>query len=138
MLFNVAIDKSLLSKIQFHGDGVDDAGGDGGYAHTVYQPVSQQTGEVLCRECGAEEAGEGDADLNGGEEAGGLVHKDQHFFGGFIAVFRLCAEFIAVQRNDSDLRCGEECVQRDQNTLQKYLPGKFRHDVCLPFCVLCG
>ena len=68
-------------------------------------------------EGGAQEARQGDGNLNGGEEAGGLLHHLQELGGGAVALLRHHAELAGVEGDDGDLRHGEEGVDQDQNDL---------------------
>ena len=81
------------------------------------QPVGEHLREGVSGEGGAQEARQGDGNLNGGEEAGGLLHHLQELGGGAVALLRHHAELAGVEGDDGDLRHGEEGVDQDQNDL---------------------
>ena len=99
------------------GDGIEHFGGQrdaGGQEH-----LGQRVGEVVCGEGAAQEAGEGDGDLDGGQKAGRLLDKALQALGAAVAVFRHFGDFAVVEGDDGDLSAGKNSVERDQDHLQQ-------------------
>ena len=78
-------------------------------------------GEVVGRKGAAQETGQGDADLNGGQEARGLLHHFEHLSGLAVALFGLLAQFVLIKRDDGDFGGCEEGVNGDQHHLKQQL-----------------
>ena len=93
----------------------------GGQLILVNEPLGQAAGQIVGAEGRAQKAGQGNADLDGGEKAGGLLRDFQQQGGFFVALFGLPAEHRLIEGDDCDLRGGKVGVQRDEYDLEQYL-----------------
>ena len=94
---------------------------EGRKALLVHHPVGDTAGEIVRREGGAQEAGQRDADLDGGEELGGGLADPQQQGRLLISFLRLVAKQVLIQRDDRYLRSGKESIEQDQDDLQQDL-----------------
>ena len=90
--------------------GVDRADMRVGDGKRLYDKAGQLFRKVVGRKCGAQKAREGNADLDGGQEARRLLYHFQHLDGFLIAVLGSGLDFLFIQRDDRDFRRGEESV----------------------------
>ena len=102
-------------------------------AQAVVDPVHQRVGEVLRGEGAAQKARQGDGDLDGGEEAGGLLHHLEEAGGGLVPLLRQHAEPAGGQGDDGDLRHGEKGVDEDQDRPVKAVVGEYCLENILSF-----
>ena len=103
---------------QDDGQGVHRIGRGGGEVVLVNEPLGQPAGQVVGAEGRAQEARQGDADLDGGQEAGGLLGDLQQQGGLLVAVLGLLAEHRLIQGDDRDFRGGKVGVERDEYDLE--------------------
>ena len=89
--------------------------------HQADKPVGERAGERLCRCRGGQEPGQGDTDLDGGQEVGGVRGEPQHLFGFFVSVLRHLADFGVVERNDRNFGRRKKSVAEDQDDQQQDL-----------------
>ena len=86
----------------------------------VHQPVHQRVGEGVRRDGGGQESGQGDGDLDGGEEIVGGLHELEQRARLFVALLGLMAQLGLRQRDDGDLRRGEKGVDGDKYDQDQY------------------
>ena len=79
--------------------------------------VHDGVGEVFGRKGAAQQAGQGDGHLDGGQELGGLFGQVQQPAGPLVALLREDLQPGLAHRDHRDLRAGEQRVDRDQNNL---------------------
>ena len=105
-----------------HGDeddrqGVDRPGGGVGQGVLNGKKAGDASGKVVRGESRTQKARQGDADLDGGEEAGGRLHDRQQADGLFVALLGLAADHRLIQGEDGDFRGGEKGVEGDEYDL---------------------
>ena len=83
------------------------------------QAFGQNAGKVVCSIGAAQEAGQGDGNLNRGKKPGGLLGKYFQFFCFAVAFLGQNLHFGFIQRDHCNLGAGENGVQRNQDDLQQ-------------------
>ena len=81
--------------------------------------VHNISGKAVRRECTAQEAGQGNGDLNGRQERRRCLYHLQKPLRPFVAFLFQLLQLSRVQGHNRDLRSGEERVQSDQDNLQQ-------------------
>ena len=103
---------------QDNGQGVHRGLGGGGQGILGGEPLGQAAGQVVGGEGGAQKARQGDADLDGGEKPGGLLHDVQETGSLFVALLGLVADHRLIEGDDRDFRGGKVCVDCDEYDLE--------------------
>ena len=98
-------------------DGVQRAVGNGDTQ--ADEPIRQPVGEVLRRESAAQEAGQRNGHLDGGQKAGGLGRQLTEPLGLAVSLGAHLVQLHLVHRQNGNLGAGKHGVEKDQRYLQK-------------------
>ena len=106
-----------------HREGIHHGDGEGGKAKILTDPADQILGEAVRRKGGAEETGQRDADLDGGEEAGWLLQHFQQPGSQLVPALFQHPQLVCVEGDHRDLGSRKKGIDQDQDDLDQQLYG---------------